>query len=84
MANYKKIKKIVLPILIILFLLAVFLFWPINTDGTLIKPNEKLLEGKTAFLSHKDTAKTSEKKPNIIILLADDLGKYDISLYGGK
>lgn len=79
-----KTKKIILPIVIILFLLAVFLFWPINTDGTLIKPDKKLLEGKVAFLAEKDTAKTSEKKPNIIILLADDLGKYDISLYGGK
>ena len=42
----------------------------------------KLAEGKAAFLSQKDTSKTSEKQPNIIILLADDLGKYDISLYG--
>ena len=83
MATYKKITKIVIPIIIILFLLAVFLFWPINTDGTLIKPNEKLAEGKVAFLAQKDTS-TSQKKPNIIILLADDLGKYDISLYGGK
>jgi len=79
----KKIKKIVLPILIVLLLLALFLFWPINTNGTLIKPDEKLLEGKKAFLSQKDTS-TLERKPNIIILLADDLGKYDISLYGGK
>ncbi|MEN2413495.1 sulfatase-like hydrolase/transferase [Flavobacterium mesophilum] len=79
----KKIKKIVLPILIVLLLLALFLFWPINTNGTLIKPDEKLLKGKTAFLSQKDTS-TLEKKTNIIILLADDLGKYDISLYGGK
>lgn len=79
-----KTKKIVYSILIILFLLAAFLFWPINTDGTLIKPNEKLVAGKVAFLGQKDTSKTTEKKPNIIILLADDLGKYDISLYGGK
>jgi hypothetical protein len=83
MANYKKIKKIVIPILIVLFLLALFLFWPINTDGTLIKPDKKLAEGKAAFLAQKDTS-ILEKKPNIIILLADDLGKYDISLYGGK
>ncbi|UUF14072.1 MULTISPECIES: sulfatase-like hydrolase/transferase [Flavobacterium] len=82
MANYKKITKIILPILLVLLIIAAFLFWPINTDGTLIKADEKLEEGKTAFLSQKDT--TSEKKPNIIILVADDLGKYDISLYGGK
>ena len=84
MAISKKTKKIVFTILILLIIASVFLFWPINTDGTLIKPDEKLAEGKSAFLSQKDTSKTSEKKPNIIILLADDLGKYDISLYGGK
>lgn len=84
MATFKKIKKIGLPILIVLIIASVFLFWPINTDETLIKADAKLAEGKTAFLSKKDTSKTSEKKPNIIILLADDLGKYDISLYGGK
>nr|WP_315245902.1 sulfatase-like hydrolase/transferase [uncultured Flavobacterium sp.] len=84
MAISKKTKKIVFTILILLIIASVFLFWPINTDGTLIKPDEKLAEGKAAFLSQKDTSKTSEKKPNIIILLADDLGKYDISLYGGK
>ncbi|OOV19292.1 sulfatase-like hydrolase/transferase [Flavobacterium sp. LM4] len=84
MAISKKTKKIVFTILILLLIASVFLFWPINTDGTLIKPDEKLAEGKATFLSQKDTSKTSEKKPNIIILLADDLGKYDISLYGGK
>jgi len=79
-----KAKKIILPIVILFFLLAVFLFWPINNDGTLIQPDKKLLEGKAAFLSEKIAPDSSFKKPNIIILLADDLGKYDISLYGGK
>ena len=85
MATYKKITKIVIPILIVLFILAAFLFWPINTDGTLVKENEKLAEGKKAFLASKPKSDSlSGKKTNIIILLADDLGKYDISLYGGK
>ncbi|OMQ12070.1 sulfatase-like hydrolase/transferase [[Flexibacter] sp. ATCC 35103] len=79
-----KIKKITLSIVIVLFLIALFLFWPINTDGTLIQPDKKLLAGKAAFLSEKISTDSSFKKPNIIILLADDLGKYDISLYGGK
>ncbi|SHM35337.1 sulfatase-like hydrolase/transferase [Flavobacterium chilense] len=79
-----KAKKIIFSIVIVLFILAVFLFWPINTDGTLIQPDKKLLNGKTAFLAEKISADPSFKKPNIIIILADDLGKYDISLYGGK
>ncbi len=84
MASLKRIKKILIPILLVLFIAALFLFWPINTNGKLIEPDQKLVEGKTVFLAQKDTSKSSEKKPNIIILLADDLGKYDISLYGGK
>ncbi|MHC0443485.1 sulfatase-like hydrolase/transferase, partial [Flavobacterium sp. 3-210] len=84
MPNYKKITKIIIPILIILLLLFAFLFWPINTDGTLIKEDQKLAEGKKEFLASKPTDSISGKKTNIIILLADDLGKYDISLYGGK
>ncbi|MCC9066111.1 sulfatase-like hydrolase/transferase [Flavobacterium piscisymbiosum] len=79
-----KTKKILFSILTVVAILAIFLFWPINTDGTLIKPDAKLLAGKTAFLSEKVPTDSSFKKPNIIILLADDLGKYDISLYGGK
>ncbi|OXB00669.1 sulfatase-like hydrolase/transferase [Flavobacterium pectinovorum] len=84
MASFKRIKNILIPILLVLFIAVLFLFWPINTNGKLIEPDKKLVEGKTAFLAQKDTSKSSEKKPNIIILLADDLGKYDISLYGGK
>ncbi|CAI2768993.1 sulfatase-like hydrolase/transferase [Flavobacterium collinsii] len=79
-----KTKKVLFLIVIVLFTLALFLFWPINTDNTLIQPDKKLLEGKKEFLSEKVPADRSFKKPNIIILLADDLGKYDISLYGGK
>ncbi|WP_225585452.1 hypothetical protein [Flavobacterium sp. MDT1-60] len=56
-----KTKKVVFSILIVLLITASFLFWPINTDGTLIKPNEKLVEGKAAFLAQKDTSKTAEK-----------------------
>lgn len=84
MATYKKITKIVLSILIVFLLLAAFLFWPINTDGTLVKEDQKLAEGKKEFLASKPKDSIVGKKTNIIILLADDLGKYDISLYGGK
>ncbi|WP_431242371.1 hypothetical protein ACQ9BO_21290 [Flavobacterium sp. P21] len=69
MANYKKITKIVIPILIILFLLAVFLFWPINTDGTLIKPDQKLAEGKATFLAQKDTSTSQKSQTSLFFLL---------------
>ncbi|TDW48969.1 arylsulfatase A-like enzyme [Flavobacterium sp. 270] len=84
MAKIKFKKKIVFPIIAVLFLIALFLFWPLNTNGKLIEENKKLAEGKKAFLAEKVSDTFKGKKPNIIILLADDLGKYDISLYGGK
>lgn len=47
---------------------------PIPFDST-------LYEGKLTYLS--ETKKTSiEKRPNIILIVADDLGKFDLSIYG--
>ena len=79
----KKIVKIGLPVLGVLGLTAVYLLRPINTDDTLVKVDEVLAKGKRGFLAQPDS-NTNHAKPNVIILLADDLGKYDISLYGGK
>jgi arylsulfatase A-like enzyme len=80
----RKITRVILPIVVVISIVALYLFLPINTDGTLIQADKKLAEGKKKFLITKDSSAFSGKKPNIIILLADDLGKYDISLYGGK
>jgi len=63
--------------------LLIYLFRPINTDATLLKPDEKLLAGKRDYLANTKPSPTDER-PNIILLFADDLGKFDISLYGGK
>lgn len=79
----KKIVKIGLPVLGVLGIAAVYLLRPINTDDTLVKVDEVLAKGKSDFLAQPDS-NTKHAKPNVIILLADDLGKYDISLYGGK
>jgi hypothetical protein len=79
----KKIVKIGLPVLGVLGIAAVYLLRPINTDDTLVKVDEVLAKGKRDFLAQPDS-NTNHAKPNVIILLADDLGKYDISLYGGK
>lgn len=39
-----------------------------------------LLKGKTQLLSNKQ--KGTSSKPNIILIVADDLGKFDLSVYG--
>jgi arylsulfatase A-like enzyme len=46
--------------------------------------DEKLIQGRKQFLAQKYSSDPSVKKPNIIIILADDLGQTDISLYGNK
>jgi arylsulfatase A-like enzyme len=82
--------KITAFIFAVLILVSAFMFKPINTSEEIILPNEELLKGKIQFLQKDkvdsviNTKNTTNKKTNIIILLADDLGKYDISLYGGK
>lgn len=45
-----------------------------------IPQDSTLLEGKKKFLSEKKT--TPGKRPNVILIVADDLGKYDLSVYG--
>ncbi len=48
-----------------------------------IKWDKTMKEGKDKYMSGNLHA-TNERPPNIIILLADDLGKYEVSAYGAK
>ena len=46
--------------------------------------DENLIQGKKNYLSDTIADASSIKRPNVIIILADDLGQTDISLYGNK
>ncbi len=49
-----------------------------------IKWDKDKKQGKEAFFKDSESTVRSQNKPNIIILLADDLGKYEVSAYGAK
>jgi arylsulfatase A-like enzyme len=78
-----RIAKTGLTFAIVLAPVLGFLLWPIRTDNTIMQPDPALLPGKQSYLA-STKANTGAPHPNVVVLLADDLGEFDISLYGGK
>ena len=64
-----------------LILLLIIGFWPLSDEDLRIEFDQEGIDAKRAFLQNLKVDPAVER-PNILLILADDLGKNDISLYG--
>jgi arylsulfatase A-like enzyme len=81
--SFNEMKKKILIVLSFIMLLAGC--YPISVSHTKwrIKWEKDKIEGKEQFFSQ--TLKTSQSKPpNVVLIVCDDLGKYEVSAYGAQ
>jgi len=82
-----RIKKLVTAAVVILTLVigcSAFLFRSFNTDRYKIYFDQRLIKGKAEYLATPIPNASRLKRPNVIIILADDLGISDLASYGNK
>jgi len=80
----KRVLLLVTIALAIVISCSAFLFRSFNTDRYKIFFDQRLIKGKADYLATKVPDLANHKRPNIIIILADDLGISDLSSYGNK
>ncbi len=75
------LKRILIILLIILAGLLTFLLWPLKSKDFAINWDEAAIKDKQKFLDSIRNNSPADSLPNIVLILVDDLGLYDMSYY---
>lgn len=79
-----KTKKRIRNIILLLIPILAYLLWPLSSPEYDIVFDESKIAYRKQYLATPQSSTDSIPPPNVVIILADDLSKMDVSLYGGQ